>query len=293
MQKNTYLIKDLENLTGIKAHTIRIWELRHNLLNPIRTTTNIRQYSEEDLKKILNINLLYGNGFKISKIANLSETEVINKASELIELKQKDTPIEIKNLIEAILKMNSDKMHLIFNDVFNKRGIINLYQEVVTPVLIRIGELWQLSTLNIAQEHIFSNTLREFIITISNGLTRPRIGKKVMLFLPEREEHELPLLFYQYLLRDKGWECFYLGQRVPFADIEKSYYKIEPDMVITSMIQSTTPKQFSYSLEKILRAVPHEKLCLSGSNTISYYDKIPKTVSTIHSLSDFAKIFSK
>ena len=201
MQKNTYLIKDLENLTGIKAHTIRIWELRHNLLNPLRTTTNIRQYSEEDLKKILNINLLYGNGFKISKIASLSETEIINKASQLIELQHKDTPIEIKNLIEAILKMNCDKMHLILNEVFNERGIINLYQEVITPVLIRIGELWQLSTLNIAQEHIFSNALREFIITISNGLNRPRIGKKVMLFLPEREEHELPLLFYQYLLR--------------------------------------------------------------------------------------------
>jgi hypothetical protein len=113
-----------------------------------------------------------------------------------------------------------------------------------------------------------------------------------MLFLPEREEHEIPLLFYQYLLRDKGWECFYLGQRVPFADIEKSYHKIEPDMVITSMIQSTTPKNFSYSLDKILSAVPPEKLCLSGCNTISYYDQIPKAVSTIHCLSDFTKIFS-
>ena len=110
MQKNTYLIKDLENLTGIKAHTIRIWEVRHNLLNPLRTATNIRQYSEEDLKKILNINLLYGNGYKISKIANLSATEIIDKASELIALKQKETPIEIKNLMEAILKMNTDKM---------------------------------------------------------------------------------------------------------------------------------------------------------------------------------------
>ena len=293
MHKNTYLIKDLENLTGIKAHTIRIWELRHNLLNPNRNSTNIRQYSEEDLKKILNINLLYRNGFKISKIANLSETEIINKASELIELKQKDTPIEIKNLVLAILEMNSDKMHLILNDVFNERGLISLYQEIITPVLIKIGELWQLSTISIANEHIFSNTLREFIITRSKGINRPRIGKKVILFLPEREEHELPLLFYQYLLLDKGWECFYLGQRVPIAEIEKFYYKIEPDMVITSMIQSTTPKQFSSSLEKILRTIPHEKLCLSGSNTVSYNDKIPKTVSTIHCLSDFVNIFSK
>ena len=293
MQKNIYLIKDLENLTGIKAHTIRIWEVRHDLLNPFRTATNIRQYSEEDLKKILNINLLYRNVYKISKIANLLETEIISKASELIALKQKDTPIEIKNLMEAILRMNTDKMQLILNDVFNKRGVIHLYLEVLTPVLKRIGELWQLSTINIAQEHIFSNAVREFIITISNGLSKPRIGKKAMLCLPEREEHELPLLFYQYLLRDKGWECFYLGQRVPFADIQESYHKIEPDMVITCMIQSTTPKQFSYSLDKILRAVPPEKLCLSGCNTISYYDQIPKAVSTIHCLSDFDKIFSK
>ena len=122
MQKNIYLIKDLENLTGIKAHTIRIWEVRHDLLNPFRTATNIRQYSEEDLKKILNINLLYRNGYKISKIANLLETEIINKASELIALKQKDTTIEIKNLMEAILRMNTDKMQLILNDVFTTNG---------------------------------------------------------------------------------------------------------------------------------------------------------------------------
>ena len=293
MHQNIYLIKDLENLTGIKAHTIRIWELRHKLLKPLRTNTNIRQYSESDLKKILNINLLYSDGIKISNIAKLSDTDIIDKATELIESKSADSPIDVKNLTDAILEMNSDKMHKILNDVFKEKGIVQLYQEVVVPVLVKIGELWQLNTLNIAHEHIFSNVLREFIISLSNGVSKPRIGKKVILFLPADEQHELPLLLYQYLLRDKGWECIYLGQKVPFVDFEKSYYKFNPDMVITSMIKSTSEKQFTSTLENFLSAVPHEKLCLSGSNTLTYFDKIPKTVSTIHCMDDFEEIFSK
>ena len=141
MHHNIYLIKDLENLTGIKAHTIRIWELRHKLLKPLRTNTNIRQYSESDLKKILNINLLYSDGIKISKIAKLSDTDIIDKATELIESKSADSPIDVKNLTDAILEMNSDKMHKILNDVFKEKGIVRLYQEVVVPVLVKIGEL--------------------------------------------------------------------------------------------------------------------------------------------------------
>ena len=293
MHQNIYLIKDLENLTGIKAHTIRIWELRHKLLKPLRTNTNIRQYTESDLKKILNINLLYSDGIKISKIAKLSDTDIIDKATELIESKSGDTPVDVKTLTDAILEMNSDKMRKILDDVYKEKGIVQLYQEVVVPVLVKIGELWQLNTLNIAHEHIFSNVLREFIITLSNGVSTPRIGKKVILFLPADEQHEIPLLLYQYLLREKGWECIYLGQKVPFVDFEKSYHKFKPDMVITSMIKSISEKQFTSTLEKFLSAVPHDKLCLSGSNTVTYFDKIPKTVSTIHSMNDFEEIFSK
>lgn len=293
MHQNIYLIKDLENLTGIKAHTIRIWELRHKLLKPLRTNTNIRQYSESDLKKILNINLLYNDGIKISKIARLSDADIIDKATELIESKSGDTPVDVKILTDAILEMNSDKMRKILDDVYKEKGIVQLYQEVVVPVLVKIGELWQLNTLNIAHEHIFSNVLREFIITLSNGVSTSRIGKKVILFLPADEQHELPLLLYQYLLREKGWECIYLGQKVPFVDFEKAYYKFNPDMVITSMIKSTSEKQFTSTLEKFLSAVPHDKLCLSGSNTVTYFDQIPKTVSTIHSMNDFEQIFSK
>jgi DNA-binding transcriptional MerR regulator len=293
VHQNIYLIKDLENLTGIKAHTIRIWELRHKLLKPLRTNTNIRQYSESDLKKILNINLLYSDGIKISKIARLSDTDIIDKATELIESKSGDTPVDVKILTDAILEMNSDKMRKILDDVYKEKGIVQLYQEVVVPVLVKIGELWQLNTLNIAHEHIFSNVLREFIITLSNGVSTSRIGKKIILFLPADEQHELPLLLYQFLLREKGWECIYLGQKVPFVDFEKSYHKFNPDMVITSMIKSISEKQFVTTLERFLSAVPHEKLCLSGSNTVTYFDKIPKTVSTIHSMNDFEEIFSK
>jgi DNA-binding transcriptional MerR regulator len=288
---NRYLIKDLENLTGIKAHTIRIWEQRYSLLTPERGSSNIRYYSEDDLKKILNVNVLYLNGHKISKIAKYSSEELLSITSEIVTNSRDSAGKDQQDLIDAILAMDSNKIICILEEVFQTKGIIAMYTHTITPLLNRIGELWQLNTLNISHEHLLSNTLREFILSKTNGLVRAGNGKKVMLFLPEEEEHELPLLFYQYLLKDKGWECIYLGQRTPLIDFENSFNQINPNMVITSMIRSTSSKQFNFVLRKLLESIPEDKLCLSGSNTVTYQDIIPKKILTIHSLSDFVRIF--
>lgn len=292
MNQDRYLIKDLENLTGIKAHTIRIWESRYDLLSPKRSETNIRFYEDEDLKKILNINLLYQNGYKISKIAKLTEINLIEEVSGLIERNQPtDLPIEIDLLTRVVLALDSDGIIEIIEELETKHGMINLYQTFLKPFLVRMGELWQLNTMQIAHEHLFSNTLRSFIINKTSTLERPKINKTALLFLPEKEEHELTLLFYNYLLTDKGWTCIYLGQKVPIEHFETAYLQKSPDIVVTSLIKSTSSKQFKNIISKILKIVPKNKIYLSGSNTITYIKQIPKSISTIHNLADFTKIF--
>lgn len=261
------------------------------MLTPERGSSNIRYYSEDDLKKILNVNVLYLNGHKISKIAKYSSEELLSITSEIVTNSRDSAGKDQQDLIDAILAMDSNKIICILEEVFQTKGIIAMYTHTITPLLNRIGELWQLNTLNISHEHLLSNTLREFILSKTNGLVRAGNGKKVMLFLPEEEEHELPLLFYQYLLKDKGWECIYLGQRTPLIDFENSFNQINPNMVITSMIRSTSSKQFNFVLRKLLESIPEDKLCLSGSNTLTYQDIIPKKILTIHSLSDFVRIF--
>lgn len=287
-----YSIKDIENLTGIKAHTIRIWEQRYNLLSPERTDTNIRYYLDSDLKKILNVNLLYKNGTKISKIAKLNEQEILEGAKSIIEKDKNIGNEKIDQFIQVIIDLETDKIQQLLDDTFKSIGIINMYQEVIIPLLVRIGELWQLGTMNVAHEHFFSHNLREFIMSKINALPPGKKGKKVLLFLHEQEEHELPLLFYNYLLKDKGWDCIYLGQKVPFTDLENTYYQVSPDMVLTSMITNISSKKFKHILNQTLDIVPNNQLCLSGHNTILYKTLIPENVNVINRLHDFSEIFS-
>ena len=215
-----YSIKDLENLTGIKAHTLRIWEKRYQILEPKRTETNIRYYNNDDLKKILNINLLNKGGFKISKIASLKDDEIKTKANNLLKDKNSSESKEINALTQSIIKLDTSEIEKILEKEYQEKGILRLYKETITPLLIRMGELWQLSTLNISHEHLFSNTLRKFIIVKTDEVkAEKQLNKSVLIFLTKGEHHEIPILFYNYFLKSFGWDSIYLGANVPTEDL--------------------------------------------------------------------------
>ena len=163
MTEIRYSIKDLENFTQIKAHTIRIWESRYGLLTPSRTDTNIRYYGEEDLKKILNINLLYTSGLKISKIAALTELEIISNSKALILEEDTDKQSEIDMLTVMILAFDGDAIKYYLDERLEKEELEDLYITVVIPLLEKIGQLWQVNSIDIIHEHYFSNIFREFI----------------------------------------------------------------------------------------------------------------------------------
>lgn len=292
--KNTYSIKDLENLTGIKAHTLRIWEKRYQILSPKRSSSNIRYYDVDDLRKILNINLLYGQGHKISKIALLNEHQIITEVQEVLTIQQSTQDQKYKTLLQSIIEMDIEAIENSLSILYDEMGMIDLYLNVIRPLLIRIGELWQLKTINIGHEHLFSNALRSFILSKTSALVSiKQLNKSVLILLLKNEQHELPILFYHYILKDIGWDCIYLGQDVPIHDLELVYHQTKPDMVLTSMISHTNIKQFQNRLDELLAIVPNHQLCLSGANVITHQSEIPNKVNVIYELSDIKKIFNE
>ena len=218
--KQDFTIKDLENISGIKAHTIRIWEKRYNLLEPKRTETNIRYYTPEDLTKLLNIVLLNNNSFKISKIAEMSEEDITFKSRELaFETATNDEAINSFKLsmfqFDKILFNNS------YHTLLHKKTFREIFKDVFIPFLEHIGLLWHTETLLPAHEHFISNLIAQKI-QINTEKLQYNINdtnKTYVLFLPENEIHELGLLYLNYELVLRGFHTVYLGQSLPLNNL--------------------------------------------------------------------------
>ena len=207
---NAFTIKDLENLSGIKAHTIRIWEQRYNFLSPQRTKTNIRSYSNIELKTVLNIALLNKYGYKISHIDRMSATEINEKILSLGQLQAQQERL-INDLIHAMVEMDIDEFELLLDDHIKAKGIEKSIIQIIFPFLERIGILWITNHINPAQEHLTTNVIRQKLVKGIESLTPPAIYKKtVLLFLPEGEYHELGILFMSYILKSRGVKVYYL-----------------------------------------------------------------------------------
>lgn len=275
-----YSIKDLENFTGIKAHTIRIWEQRYNLLAPQRTDTNIRFYSEEDLKKILNINLLYTNGIKISKIAALSEGGIITKAKELIHNSGNLSDVnenDIDDLILATLDFDKERIINMLSSAWKNNGIIDTYINLINPYIVKIGTLWQINTIEIVHEHFFSNTLRELFYTNINELNVESINKTVVLFLHEGEQHELVILMYYYLFKSHGYDCFYFGRNLPTSNLEHVFKKIKPEYLVTTFTSMLIESKFADLIAEIKTYSADSKVIVSGSQCHMFSKQIPSS----------------
>ena len=282
MTEVRYSIKDLENFTGIKAHTIRIWEQRYGLFAPKRTETNIRFYNEEDLKKILNINLLYTDGIKISKIAQLDYTEIREKAKYIIENRNVEEVPEINELIIAILEFDKTKVKDILNN--HPNGIFNQFSVIIIPFLAKIGELWQVNTIEVVHEHFFSNLYREFIISNINDLDSTDTNeKKALLFLHEEEQHEFSILLYYFLFKSKGYNCYYMGQNLPLSNLEFVVGKLNPDYIISTTIAQISKEQFISFIDHVKPHSKTAKIIIGGYQTSIYKECIPSSLKVINS----------
>ncbi|MCE3295988.1 MAG: regulatory protein MerR [Crocinitomicaceae bacterium] len=232
-----YKIKDLENLTGIKAHTIRIWEKRYGILKPGRTETQIRTYDDTELNILLNVSLLNKHGLKISKIAHLSYPEI-----QVLVRKQLDADAEAgfhENLLLALLNLDENLFGQTFDKLQQETGLEKLFAEHLLPFLERIGVMWQVNSITPAQEHFMSNLVRQKLLVEINKLESSASRSSVILYLPEHEMHEIGLLFYHYFLKKAGLKTYYLGQMLPLDALLYSIQKIKPRALVTSWVTHT------------------------------------------------------
>jgi DNA-binding transcriptional MerR regulator len=264
-----YSIKELEQLSGIKAHTIRIWEKRYKIIAPSRTSTNIRFYSDDDLKKIINVSMLNNSGIKISHIADMTLEEMNRRVLEIAEIKNEAT-VHIDQLVLAMIDMEEEQFEKILNRLILRYGFERTVTEVIYPFLDKIGILWQTQNISPAHEHFISALIRQKIIVAIDSLPVPaKTAKRILLFLPEGELHELGLLFYHYLTRKNGLRSYYLGQNVPYSDLVAVFEVRQPQVLLTS-ITSPLPEPIELYFSKLSKSFPDAQILVGGLQVSKY-----------------------
>ena len=289
-----YSIKELEKLSGIKAHTIRMWEKRYDLITPHRTNTNIRCYTDQDLKKILNVALLNRQGIKISNIAKLSDLEL---KEEIIRITKSSHSGEtlVDSLVMAMIDLDEYRLESIVDKSVSHKGFRSTVTDVLFPFLEKVGILWQSGDINPAQEHFVSNLIRQKLIYHTGQIPNtfnPR-AKKFLLLLPEGEWHEIALLFAQFLLKEAKHEVIYLGQSVPYADVLATGASRQFDFIVVS---STTPPagfDFIRYLKDLGGAFPDKKILYFSSFLFGNQEELSENHFHIRSIADLMAFISE
>jgi len=271
-----YLIKDIERFTGIKAHTLRVWEKRYHVLKPCRTSTNIRTYDDDDLKRILNISILNRHGYRISEIIKLSEEEICEKVMQLGQ-RCADTHSQIEKLIMAMVQMDEEIFQEVFDQSVKKSGFEDTFYYLIFPFLERTGLLWQSGSILPAHEHFISNLIRQKLIVAIDSILSPRKPNALhsLLFLPEGEWHEIGLLFTYYLIKKWGHYTLYLGPHLPIENIESTLLKHSFDFLVTQFINGISGNDLNLQIQKIVKICKGKKVLLSGGRLIETTFDLP------------------
>ena len=281
--RDKYFIKDIENITGIKAYTLRIWEQRYGMLVPKRTETNIRYYEEADLKYMMNIAILNANGIKISRIAHMDRDEVQRKTLSISE-NNSGQQSQISTLTSAMFDFDERE--------FNKTLSINILQlgmeqtttQIIFPFLQHLGVMWLSGTIHIAHEHFITNLIKQriFVAIDQLNIIPNANAKKFLLFLPNGENHELSLLLASYLLRANGKNVLYLGTSTPLEDLNKIHKLHNPDYVFCALTNPNSSMPVQVYLNTLSRSWPNTQILVTGSQVVKRRDlKIPENCRVI------------
>jgi DNA-binding transcriptional MerR regulator len=289
---NAFTIKDLENISGIKAHTIRIWEQRYNFLKPQRSDTNIRYYCNEELKTILNIALLNKHGFKISQIDRMKPEEISGK---ILELRTNEAIHDrvVNDLIRDMIDLNICRFESTLNSYIKDHGIERTVKEIVFPFLEKIGILWQTGHIMPAQEHFVTNIIRQKLIVAIDQAPQVVDGKSCLLFLPQGEHHELGLLFLHYILKTRGAKVIYLGASVPMQDIESIIRTLKPEMAFIHLTGTCPNFNFEKLLEFLKGKASHISTIISGYPTQCYQKELPPSINFKRNFSEMMEFLAE
>ena len=260
-----YSIKDLENLSGIKAHTLRIWEQRYGIIEPGRTKTNIRYYTDKDLKLILNIALLNRNGIKISKIAKMNEEEILEKVATISEINF-ENDVQLDALTLSMIEMDEYKFDRIISTNIQQLGFERTMIEMIYPFLDKLSLLWLTGSINPVQENFMTYLIRQKLIAAIDsiptalGLSIP----KFLIYLPEGESQELSLLFMHYLLKSRRFKVIYIGKSVSIPDIQDAYRIHKPNYIYTIISETFVKPSVKEYISALTANFPNTQMLLSG-----------------------------
>lgn len=292
--KVQYSIRDIEKLTGVKAHTLRIWEQRYDLVVPLRTQTNIRYYDDEQLKLLLNISVLLKNGRKISKIASMTH-DAINKELTRITIDTQDKnfffKIQVDELVVSMIDLDESHFEKVFSLCVLRFGFEQTMTKVINPFLAKVGVLWSIGEVNVAQEHFISNLVRQkLIVAIDELIGKSKRETKYMLFLPEGEYHELGLLFAKYFIKSKGFQVIYLGQSLPHDDLVKLSARYNPDYILTYFTSSLQKISVYDYLMSIMQEVTCKSILICGPKAKEIESEIlPEKIQFLEKVDDLLK----
>jgi len=286
-----YSIRDLEMLSGVKAHTLRIWEQRYSFLKPERTDTNIRYYNDEQLKNILNISLLNRHGLRISKIAHMSAVELSN---EVLKVSQSNTKTDVllDAMIHSMIDFDEARFEKTLSSAIMRLGFEKTFTDLIFPFMQRTGVLWSTGAIRPAQEHFISNLIRRKVnVAIDNQfVVKNERSRKFVLFLPEGETHELLLLFTEFLLRQYNHEVVNIGASLPYDDIEFLNRSFNPDFFVTFVTVALKELTLQQYIDNLSDTYPDKKIILGGMQVSMQNPKLPTNVCYITNVVDLLTI---
>ena len=289
---NLFSISQLAQFSGIKPHTIRIWEQRYNAFKPERSEGNTRYYDDKQLRRLLNIVSLMEQGHKVSQLCSLTDDALFSMIHESSQINSSDTAeYYINQLIAAGMSFDSGHFEHILTLSFSAYGIRETYKTVIYPLMNRIGLLWASDMLPTTSEHFISNIFYQKLSAAIDSLPLPDSTKKTwLLFLPENEFHELPLLYANFLIRLSGHKVIYLGSNVPIKSLRSAVIDTTPDYLLMFLVHFDLPEQIQKDIETINEYFSGDKIYLAGNHKLISSIKYPRKAEYLQSVEDIERI---
>ena len=289
-----YSIKDLEHLSGVKAHTLRIWEKRYGIIKPCRTDTNIRYYNDHDLQNVLNISLLNRKGIKISKIAGMTSDSIKQKVAEVTEV---DTAFEdqIDALMFSMFELDEVKFNIIIDHQIQSKGFEETMNDIVYPLLDKLSVMWIVGSVKGVHETFVSNIIRKKTIVQIDKLSKNTSFSNVrcLLYLPENDSHELSLLFLEYVLLKSKAKVINLGTSIPLIDVLEGKNIFKSSYIFTVFNDSFAESPLQPYVNELAKNAPEQQIIISGFQTVSQSLTLPENVLIINSIAEIKSFIQK
>ena len=287
-----YSISDLEKLTGIKAHTIRIWEKRYSVIIPDRTDTNIRYYSAFDLQRLMNISFLNKNGYKISQISGLSPDEIQNEVARICELPGADEGY-LADLLKATNDLDEDRFERNLNGSILKLGFDTSFKQIVFPLIEKINLLWQIGKINACQERFVNNLVKHKLVVAIDGMggNVQSSLQQFLLYLPLGHYDEINLLYANYLLRKAGHQVIYLGPSIPLEHLQSLSNRQVLDNILVAVNRGFTEKELTSYAEKLVQVFPQKKIYMVSIG-LDFHLTLPARIQNISSYQALSEVFT-